>query len=94
LFSGSIPAPALQLLINAAGGEDMSNMNLTDLLANDPNLLKSINDAITANPAQQHTLQIVPTETKSKKEVKVEKNPVGRESFFGQESKKTGIIFD
>jgi hypothetical protein len=26
--------------------------------------------------------------------VKVEKNPVGRESFFGQESKKTGIIFD
>lgn len=68
-------------------------MNLNDLLANDPNLLKSINDAISVNPSQQHTLQILPNESKSTKS-RAEKNVLLEELQFQQQStsKKTGTF--
>ncbi|KAI6205861.1 POU-specific domain-containing protein [Aphelenchoides besseyi] len=56
--NSTIPAPVLQLLISAAGGDPTSN-SLGELLNADPNLLKKINDFVSGNPTQQHTLQLV-----------------------------------
>ncbi|KAI6210674.1 POU domain protein [Aphelenchoides besseyi] len=56
--NSTIPAPVLQLLISAAGGDPTGN-SLGELLNTDPNLLKKINDFVSGNPIQQHTLEFV-----------------------------------
>lgn len=76
-------------MINAAGGD---STNLRDLLSGDPNLLKAINDIISANPSQQHTLKIVPGAS-VKPEVKAEAK-VDNQLFGVQQSgsAETGML--